>query len=72
VHRVRAADRLRRGLGEPEVADLALLDELRHRADRLLDRTVSVDAVLVVEVDVVDAEPRSEASHALRTYSGCR
>src|SRR5262249_51439961 len=38
VDRVRATDRLRRGLRQPEVADLALLDELRHRADRLLDR----------------------------------
>ena len=58
VHGVRAADRLRRGLREPEVADLALLDQLLHRADRLLDRDGLVDAVLVVEVDVVDAEPR--------------
>ena len=33
------------------------VDELRHRADRLLDRHAEVDAVLVVEVDVVDAEP---------------
>ena len=40
----------------PEVADLAGLDELGHRADGLLDRDVLVDAVLVVEVDVVDAE----------------
>ena len=45
-----------RGLGQPEVADLALRDELGHRADGLLDRRVGVDAVLVVEVDVVDAE----------------
>ena len=32
-------------------------DELGHRADGLLDRHRRVDAVLVVEVDVVDAEP---------------
>jgi hypothetical protein len=56
VHGVRAPDRLRRGLREPEVAHLALLDELLHRADGLLDRDRLVDAVLVVEVDVVDAE----------------
>ena len=57
VDGVRAADRLRRGLGQAEVAHLARLDELRHRADGLLDRHADVDAVLVVEVDVVDAEP---------------
>ena len=53
---VRAADRLRRRLREPEVRTLPAVDELGHRADRLLDRRVRVDAVLVVEVDVVDAE----------------
>ena len=40
----------------PEVADLALLDELGHRPDGVLDRGAGVDAVLVVEVDVVGAE----------------
>ena len=54
---LRAANRVRRGLGEPEVAHLALLDELGHRADGLLDRRRQVDAVLVVEVDRLDAEP---------------
>ncbi len=44
------------GLREPEVADLAGLDQLGHGADGLLDRDRLVDAVLVVEVDVVDAE----------------
>ena len=38
------------------MADLARRDELGHRADGLLDRRLRVDAVLVVEVDVVDAE----------------
>ena len=45
-----------RGLREPEVADLARVHQLGHRPDRLLDRHVGVDAVLVVEVDVVDPE----------------
>ena len=39
------------------MAHLAGLDELGHRADGLLDRDGLVDAVLVVEIDVVDAEP---------------
>jgi hypothetical protein len=38
------------------VANLACLDQLGKRADRLLDRRLGVDAVLVVEVDVVGAE----------------
>ena len=46
-----------RRLGEAEVAHLAGRDQLGHRADGLLDRDGLVDAVLVVEVDVVDAEP---------------
>ena len=57
VDRVGPADGGRRGLGEPEVADLAGLHELGHRADGVLDRDRLVDAVLVVEVDVVDPEP---------------
>jgi hypothetical protein len=39
------------------VPHLAGGDELGHRTDGLLDRRRLVDAVLVVEVDVVDAEP---------------
>ena len=37
--------------------DLALGDQLGQRADGVLDRRVRVDAVLVVEVDAVGAEP---------------
>ena len=57
VHRVRPANRGGRRLREAEVLHLAGLHELLHRTDRLFDRRVEVDAVLVVEVDVVDAEP---------------
>ena len=53
---MRAADRFRGRFRKPEVTHLARGDELRHRADRLLDRRQRVDAVLVVEVDVVGAE----------------
>src|SRR5262249_26018491 len=55
---VRAANRLGRRLTEADVTDLALVDQLRQRADRLLDRHVGIDAVLVVEVDILRAEPR--------------
>ncbi len=43
-------------LAEAEEAHLALLDEARHCHDRLLDRHGRIDAVLVVEVDHLDAE----------------
>ena len=70
VHGVRAADRRRRGLGQAEVADLALGDELGQRADGLLDRRARVDAVLVVQVDVVGAEPAQRALDRGRTLAG--
>ena len=43
-----------------DVADLALLHEIVERAQRLLDRRPRIGDVLLVEVDVVGAEP-SEA-----------
>ncbi len=61
MHGVGAPDGVGPGFGQAEVADLALGDELGHGADGLLDRGVGVDAVLVVEVDVVGAEPLQRA-----------
>ena len=43
-------------LGQAEVLDLALLDQVFHRARHVLDRHVGVDAVLVVEIDDVGPE----------------
>jgi hypothetical protein len=57
VHSVGAADGVDPRFGESDVADLALRDEFCERPDRLFDRRVRVDAMLVVEVDVVGAEP---------------
>jgi hypothetical protein len=56
-----APDRGGRRLREAEVADLALLHQLRHRPHRLLDRNVRINAVLVVEIDVVHAEAAQRA-----------
>src|ERR1700675_5173537 len=39
------------------MSDLALLDQFRQGANRLFDRRIRIDAVLVVEVDVLDAQP---------------
>ena len=42
----------------------------RQRADGVLDRRGRVDAVLVVEVDVIGAEPLSDPSTAMRMFAG--
>lgn len=52
-----AADGVGRGLAQAQRAHLALLHQLAHGADRILDRHRWIDAVLVVEVDHVDAQP---------------
>ena len=56
MHGVRTPDRLGPSLGKADVRDLACLDQLAEGADRLLDRCRRVDAVLVVDVDVVGPE----------------
>ena len=53
---VGAADGVGAGFGQAEVQHLALGDQLGDRARGLLDRRARVDAVLVVQVDVVGAE----------------
>ena len=55
------ADRLHARLGEAEVLDLALPDQLLHRPGHVLDRHVRVDAVLIEQVDDVDLEPLERA-----------
>ena len=57
MHGVGAADRAGAGLGQADVADLAFGDQFGQGADRLLDGRVRIDTVLVVQVDVVGAEP---------------
>ncbi|MNR10705.1 hypothetical protein D3C85_1269690 [compost metagenome] len=55
------ADRGRRRFRQAEEAHLALLHQFGHRPDRLLDRRIGVDAVLIIEVDVIDAEAAQAA-----------
>ena len=57
LDRVRAADRLRRRFGQAEVPDLALPDQLADGARDVLDRDVRVYAVLIEEIDRLDAQP---------------
>src|SRR5262245_35673368 len=44
------------GLAEAEVAHLALLNQARHGADRVLDRHIGIDPMDVIKVYDVDAE----------------
>ena len=44
MNRVGAPDRVRGGLAQADVQDLALLHQFGQRADRLLDCYVGVDA----------------------------
>ena len=57
MHFVGTADRGGTGFGEAKRFHLALLDEVGHGSDRIFDRHVRVDAVLVEKVDLFDAEP---------------
>jgi hypothetical protein len=57
MHLVRPPDGVRPRLRQAEEANLALLDEAGHGADRLLDWHRWVDTMLVVKVDDVHAEP---------------
>src|SRR5262245_9564165 len=42
---------------ESEIAHLSFFNQLRHRADSLLDRYCGINAVLVEQVDAVGPEP---------------
>src|SRR5437899_10935189 len=53
---VGAANGFGRRFGETEVANLARFAELRHRADRIFDRRVGVDAMLIIKIDNVGSE----------------
>src|SRR5262249_29425890 len=70
MHRMGPPDAFRPRLAQPEKAYLALLDEPRHRADRVLDRHRRIDAMLVIEVDYIDAEPLEARLAGLRDIGG--
>ena len=54
---MRPADRIRAGLREPKMPDLAPSDEIANRSCNVFDRHFWVDPVLVEQVDVVSPEP---------------
>src|SRR5262249_55244776 len=57
MHGARARQRFGPDFGETDPAHLAGAYEVGHRADRFLDRHARIDAVQVVEIDRIDAEP---------------
>jgi hypothetical protein len=57
VDGVGAADRAGAGLGQADAADPAFGDEVGEDADGFLDGRAGIDPVLVVQVDVVRAQP---------------
>jgi hypothetical protein len=61
VYGVGAADGCGPGLGQPDVQDLSLGHQFGEDADGVLDGSVRVDPVLVVEVDAVGSEPLQRA-----------
>src|SRR5260370_36997136 len=56
MSRMHPANCFRARLGKAEIADLTLADQICHRANRLLDRHVLVDAMLIIEIDMIHAE----------------
>jgi len=65
-----APDRRGAGFGNAEMAHLALMHEIAHRADRLLDRHGRIDAVDVIEVDYVGLQPLEAALAGLADIVG--
>jgi hypothetical protein len=56
LDRVGPADGLRDCLGEAEVPDLALGDQLLHRPGDVFDGDAGIDTVLAEEVDVIGSQ----------------
>jgi hypothetical protein len=52
-------------LGQAEVLDLALCDQVADRAGDVLDGNLRVDPVLIEEIDRLDAEPLERAVYSL-------
>src|SRR5262245_8741330 len=67
---MRAFQRRGRNLAQTEVTRLAFFDKFRHRADRILNRNLRVDAVQVVKVDSLDAESFETALDSLAGVFG--
>src|ERR1700756_3819763 len=67
---MRSADGRGRCFAQAQVTHLPLPHQFSHRTDGVLDGDVWIDAVLIVQVDVIDAQPPERAlaglAHVLR------
>src|SRR5690606_31642348 len=57
MHRGGAPYRGRPCFGEPKVADFPRPNEFGHGADRLLNRDLRIDTMLIIQVDNIDLQP---------------
>ena len=57
LHRMSAADRGGASLGQAEMLDLALSDQVTDCAHDILDRRIGIDTVLVEEIDRIGTKP---------------
>ena len=62
---MRPANHLRPCFRQAEVLDLALLNQFLHRAGHIFDGHLGVNAVLIEQIDRVDAESLQRALHGL-------
>ena len=63
---VGAGDGFRVCLRQADIAYFPRLHELSHSTDRFLDRCFGVHTMLIVEIDVIDAEPFEAGSDEFR------
>src|SRR4029077_7000395 len=61
LNRVRAADGRGASFAEAEMLNLALCDQILHRAGDVLDRDIGIDPVLVEQVDRLNPQPLQRA-----------
>src|SRR4051812_7479451 len=57
MHRVRTTQRWGASFRHAQVAHFALLNQFRHRADRVFDWRVGIHTMLVIKVDTFDTKP---------------
>ena len=57
MNRMSPTNGIRSGLGEPEKTHFTFTHQLGHGADGFFDRSVGIDAVLIVEIDTIHVQP---------------
>ncbi len=71
MHLFRAANGVRRRFGQAQMTHFAGLDQLGHRADGFFDGHAWIDAMLVIQIDMIDAEPLETGIAGQMYVLGC-